>query len=60
MSHDTLGEVSAATALKPDDLREAGIRALRLQFAELHGMNRGKEITVDAFPAVCEDGMGFV
>jgi glutamine synthetase len=60
MSHDTLGEVSAATALNPDDLREAGIRAVRLQYADLHGINRGKDIPVDAFPAVCEEGMGFV
>jgi glutamine synthetase len=42
------------------DLAELGIRVVRLQYADLHGICRGKDIPVSAFPHAVEDGIGFV
>jgi glutamine synthetase len=49
-----------APALDPERLQEAGIRTVRLQYADLHGVNRGKDIPVGAFGDVLEDGINFV
>jgi glutamine synthetase len=42
------------------ELAEVGVRAVRLQYADLHGICRGKLIPISAFPHVAEEGMGFV
>ena len=42
------------------DLAKAGIRVVRLQYPDLHGICRGKDIPVAAFEAVVEEGIGFV
>ena len=36
------------------------MRAVRLQYADLHGICRGKDIPISAFPHAAEDGIGFV
>jgi len=41
------------------ELAEVGVRAVRLQFADLHGICRGKDIPISAFPKVAEAGIGF-
>ena len=41
------------------ELAEVGVRAVRLQYADLHGICRGKLIPISAFPQVAEDGVGF-
>ena len=41
-------------------LRIAGVRSVRLQFSDLHGVVRGREIPIADFPAIAEDGTGFV
>jgi glutamine synthetase len=53
----------AAVASLPDrlsELAEAGVRAVRLQYADLHGVCRGKDIPISAFAHAAEDGIGFV
>lgn len=42
------------------ELAEVGVRGVRLQYADLHGICRGKLIPISAFPNVAEEGMGFV
>lgn len=42
------------------DLTEEGVRAVRLQFADLHGICRGKDIPASAFEAAADDGVSFV
>ncbi len=42
------------------DLTEAGVRAVRLQYADLHGICRGKDIPSATFPHAAEEGIGFV
>ena len=42
------------------ELAEVGVRFVRLQYADLHGICRGKLIPISAFPHVAEEGMGFV
>ena len=42
------------------ELADVGVRAVRLQYADLHGICRGKLIPISAFPNVAEEGMGFV
>jgi len=39
---------------------DAGVRAVRLQYSDLHGICRGKDIPISAFPHAAEDGIGFV
>src|SRR5581483_6834165 len=41
------------------ELAEVGVRAVRLQFADLHGISRGKDIPISGFPQVAEEGIGF-
>ncbi|MGH2890636.1 MAG: hypothetical protein ACRDNJ_13525, partial [Solirubrobacteraceae bacterium] len=41
-------------------LTEAGVRAVRLQYADLHGICRGKDIPISAFGHGAHDGIGFV
>jgi len=49
-----------ATHLAIDELRTAGVRSVRLEFPDLHGIVRGREIPIADFPGVVEDGAGFV
>ena len=42
------------------ELAQVGVRAVRLQYADLHGICRGKDIPISAFPHAAEDGIGFV
>jgi glutamine synthetase len=41
------------------ELADVGVRAVRLQYADLHGICRGKLIPISAFPRVAEEGLGF-
>src|SRR5437764_13585301 len=41
------------------ELAEVGVRAVRLQYADLHGICRGKDITISAFPTIAKHGIGF-
>jgi len=41
-------------------LQERGIRVVRLQYADLHGINRGKDIPAWIFGEAAADGVGFV
>lgn len=41
-------------------LHERGIRVVRLQYADLHGISRGKDIPTWVFRDAVEDGVGFV
>jgi glutamine synthetase len=41
-------------------LEERGVRAVRLQYPDLHGICRGKDIPISAFGHAAEDGIGFV
>jgi glutamine synthetase len=43
-----------------ETLRAAGVRSVRLQFSDLHGVVRGREIPIADFPQIAEDGAGFV
>ena len=49
-----------ATHLAIDELRTAGVRSVRLEFPDLHGIVRGREIPIADFPGVVEHGAGFV
>jgi glutamine synthetase len=42
------------------DLAELGIRAVRLQYADLHGICRGKDIPSPHFAHAAEEGISFV
>jgi glutamine synthetase len=42
------------------ELADVGVRAVRLQYADLHGICRGKLIPISAFPHAAEEGVGFV
>jgi glutamine synthetase len=42
------------------ELSDLGIRAVRLQYADLHGICRGKDIPSATFPHAAEEGIGFV
>jgi glutamine synthetase len=42
------------------ELAEMGVRAVRVQYADLHGICRGKDIPTVAFPDAVEDGIPFV
>jgi glutamine synthetase len=50
----------AEPAQRVSQLAAAGVRAVRLQYADLHGICRGKDIPISAFPHASEDGIGFV
>ncbi|MDX6569800.1 MAG: glutamine synthetase [Gaiellales bacterium] len=49
-----------ATHQTIEALRIAGVRSVRLQFSDLHGVVRGREIPIADFPDIAEDGTGFV
>jgi glutamine synthetase len=59
-----LGDGDAAARVKLvgslSELADVGVRAVRLQYADLHGICRGKLIPISAFPHVAEEGIGFV
>ncbi len=40
-------------------LREKGVRAVRLLYSDLHGIARGKDIPLPHFAAMCEEGVAF-
>jgi glutamine synthetase len=42
------------------DLTDAGVQVVRLQYADLHGICRGKDIPAAAFAHAVRDGIGFV
>jgi glutamine synthetase len=42
------------------ELADVGVRAVRLQYADLHGICRGKLIPISVFPHAAEEGIGFV
>jgi glutamine synthetase len=51
------------TEARIDDVAQLevrGIRAVRLQYADLHGINRGKDIPTWAFADAAAEGVGFV
>ncbi len=62
MSHDPPAAAAIGAGLPESlsELSEAGIRAVRLQFADLHGICRGKDIPSSAFAQVAQHGIGFV
>jgi glutamine synthetase len=62
MSSDLNTRVPGQAALsgRLSELAEVGVRAVRLQYADLHGICRGKDIPISAFPHASEDGIGFV
>jgi glutamine synthetase len=49
-----------ATHQTIEELRTSGVRSVRLQFSDLHGIVRGREIPISDFPEIAEDGTGFV
>ncbi len=49
-----------AEAPSVSDLADGGIRVVRLQYADLHGICRGKDIPVGAFQHAVDAGVGFV
>ncbi|MBV9004233.1 MAG: hypothetical protein JO181_06205, partial [Solirubrobacterales bacterium] len=61
MSHDLDARAAAGGDLAGSlaDLGEVGIRAVRLQYADLHGICRGKDIPSSAFAHAAEEGIGF-
>ena len=42
------------------ELADVGVSAVRLQYADLHGIARGKLIPISVFPQAAEEGVGFV
>jgi glutamine synthetase len=49
--------------IQPTDLSElaaGGVRTIRLQYADLHGICRGKDIPIGVFAHAAEEGIGFV
>ena len=49
-----------AQTLSVSELDAAGIRVVRLQYPDLHGICRGKDIPIGAFAHAAEEGIGFV
>jgi glutamine synthetase len=58
MSHESESESLAHLRLRAAN--EQGVRAVRLQYADLHGICRGKEIPMASFPSAVTEGIGFV
>src|ERR671927_1153911 len=42
------------------ELGEMGVRAVRVQYADLHGICRGKDIPAGVFADAADDGISFV
>src|SRR5690349_20489007 len=57
---DASAPAPAEVAGRLSQLAEVGVRAGRLQYANLHGICRGKDIPISAFGHATEDGIGFV
>ena len=57
--HERLS-VAGAAPQRVSELAEGGVRAVRLQYADLHGICRGKNIPISAFSHAAQDGIGFV
>jgi len=49
-----------AQTLSVSELDAAGIRVVRLQYPDLHGICRGKDIPIGAFEHAADEGIGFV
>ena len=49
-----------AQTLSVSELDAAGIRVVRLQYPDLHGICRGKDIPIGAFAHAADEGIGFV
>jgi glutamine synthetase len=60
MSEQLTQAASADLAGHIGDLGEPGIRAVRLQYADLHGICRGKDIPGSHFARAAEEGISFV
>ena len=62
MSHDAPPAAPSGidSADRLAELSEVGVRAVRLQYADLHGICRGKDIPISAFPHAAREGVGFV
>lgn len=62
MSHDEQpnAEAGADLSRRVAEMEQAGVRAVRLQFADLHGICRGKDIPISAFAHAARHGIGFV
>lgn len=60
MTTDSHTSSGTKTDARLSQLNEAGVRAVRLQYADLHGICRGKDIPISAFPHAADDGIGFV
>jgi glutamine synthetase len=60
MTQDLNVRAPRAGAHRLAELAEVGVRAVRLQYADLHGICRGKDIPISAFPHAAEEGIGFV
>ena len=63
MAEDRGGRAAAARVRlvgSLSELADVGVRAVRLQYADLHGIARGKLIPISAFPHIAEEGIGFV
>jgi glutamine synthetase len=58
MSYEIESESLAHPRL--ESVRGQGVRAVRLQYADLHGICRGKEIPIASFPSAVSEGIGFV
>jgi glutamine synthetase len=60
MADQLTPSASADLARHIGDLAELGIRAVRLQYADLHGICRGKDIPSSHFAHAAEEGISFV
>jgi glutamine synthetase len=52
-------EVAEGTRERLEALASAGVRTVRLQYPDLHGVARGKDMPLDAFAHVAAEGMAF-
>ena len=62
MSPDLHARVPGQAGLsgRLSELADVGVRVVRLQYTDLHGICRGKDIPISAFPHVSDAGIGFV
>ncbi len=62
MSPDLRARVPGEAGLsgRLSELADVGVRFIRLQYTDLHGICRGKDIPISAFPHVSDAGIGFV
>jgi glutamine synthetase len=50
----------AVQSIDLSELATGGVRVIRLQYADLHGVSRGKDIPISVFGHYAEEGVGFV